>query len=340
MHIPDGFLTAGVTGITWAGAGLGVAAALRAEKADADPMPAGILGATAAFVFAAQMINIPVAPGISGHLVGAALAAVLLGPWRAVIVLAVVLAVQALLFQDGGITALGANTLDMGVAAALTGYAVAALASRWKQSLRASASSAACSAPSRPRWSSAALTGLWLGLSGLYPILPVVQLMLVSHVAIGLLEAALTGAVLATVVRWRPDLLRGLAGEPSSSSGLAVAGGLFGVAIAVAAFLSPFASALPDGLEHAAERLGFAGRASASWPAPFPDYALPFVSSPAIATAAAGLAGTVLAAVVAWGVSRGVRQPGHDAAIVRRPAPGASRAAWRWWCRPRSRRPA
>jgi cobalt/nickel transport system permease protein len=276
-------------------------------------MPAGILGATAAFVFAAQMINIPVAPGISGHLVGAALAAVLLGPWRAVIVMAVVLAVQALLFQDGGITALGANILDMGVAASLTGFAVASLASRWNAS---------------PRWHviggvlgafaatlvAAILTGLWLGLSGLYPILPVVQLMLVSHVAIGLLEAALTGAVLATVVRWRPDLLRGLAAESSSTGNIAaVAGGLLGVALAVAAFLSPFASALPDGLEHAAERLGFAGRSSAAWPAPFPDYTWPFLSSPAMATAVAGLAGTIMVAVVAWGVSRGVRQPGQDA---------------------------
>jgi cobalt/nickel transport system permease protein len=276
-------------------------------------MPAGILGATAAFVFAAQMINIPVAPGISGHLVGAALAAVLLGPWRAVIVMAVVLAVQALLFQDGGITALGANTLDMGVAASLTGFAVASLASRWNAS---------------PRWHviggvlgafaatlvAAVLTGLWLGLSGLYPILPVVQLMLVSHVAIGLLEAALTGAVLATVVRWRPDLLRGLAAESSSKGHIAaVAGGLLGVALAVSAFLSPFASGLPDGLEHAAARLGFAGRSSAAWPAPFPDYTLPFLSSPAMATALAGLAGTIMVAVVAWGVSRGVRQPGQDA---------------------------
>jgi len=115
------------------------------------------------------------------------------------------------------------------------------------------------------------------------------------------------------VVRWRPDLLRGVSGERSAASGLAVAGGLFGVAIAVAAFLSPFASALPDGLDHAAERLGFAGRAAASWPAPFADYAVPFLSSPAIATAAAGVAGTLLAAAVAWGVSRGVRQTGRDA---------------------------
>ena len=312
MHIPDGFLTAGVTGLTWAGAGIGVAAALRAEKADTNPMPAGILGATAAFVFAAQMINIPVAPAISGHLVGAALSAVLLGPWRAVIVMAVVLAVQALLFQDGGITALGANTLDMGVAASFTGFAVASLASRWRAGLRARVVGGVLGAFAATLVS-AVLTGLWLGLSGLYPIVPIVQVMLVSHVAIGLLEAALTGAVLATIVRWRPDLLRGLSGESSPASGFAVAGGLFGVAVAVAAFLSPLASSLPDGLDYAAGQLGFATRAAASWTAPFPDYALPFLSSPATATAAAGVIGTLLAALVAWGVSRGVRQPGHDA---------------------------
>ena len=312
MHIPDGFLTAGVTGITWAGAGIGVAAALRAEKADPNPMPAGILGATAAFVFAAQMINIPVAPGISGHLVGAALSAVLLGPWRAVIVMAVVLAVQALLFQDGGVTALGANTVDMGVAASLTGFAVAALASRWHGTLRARVVGGVLGAFAATLVA-AVLTALWLGLSGLYPLVPVVQLMLFSHVAIGLLEAALTGAVLATVVRWRPDLLRGLTGEPSAASGFAVAGGLLGVALAVAAFLSPFASALPDGLDYAARQLGFDHRAGAAWAAPFPDYALPFLSSPAVATAAAGVVGTLLAGLVAWGVSRGVRQPSHDA---------------------------
>jgi cobalt/nickel transport system permease protein len=180
MHIPDGFLSAGVTGITWAGAGLGVAAALRAEKADPNPMPAGILGATAAFVFAAQMINVPVAPGLSGHLVGAALSAVLVGPWRAVIVMAVVLAVQALLFQDGGMTALGANTFDMGVAASLAGFAVASLVSRWRQNLRARVIGGVLGAFAATLVA-AVLTGLWLGLSGLYPLVPVVQLMLVSH---------------------------------------------------------------------------------------------------------------------------------------------------------------
>jgi len=220
--------------------------------------------------------------------------------------------VQALLFQDGGITALGANTLDLGVAASLTGFAVASLASRSKNSLRARVVGGVLGAFAATLVS-AVLTGLWLGLSGLYPIVPVVQLLLVTHIAIGLLEAALTGAVLATVVRWRPDLVRGLSGEAPAASGVAVAGGLLGVGIAVAAFLSPFASTLPDGLDYAAEHLGFAGRAAAAWPAPFPEYALPFLSSPAVATAAAGVVGTLLAAAVAWGVSRGVRQPGRDA---------------------------
>jgi len=135
----------------------------------------------------------------------------------------------------------------------------------------------------------------------------------VSHVAIGLVEGALTGAVLATVARWRPDLLRGLAPGGGMASAGALAAGAFGVALAIAAFLAPFASALPDGLEHAAERLGFAGRATALLNAPFPDYVAPFLSSSGLATAAAGLAGTICAAGVAWAVSRGVRLPSHDA---------------------------
>jgi hypothetical protein len=157
----------------------------------------------------------------------------------------------------------------------------------------------------------AVLTALWLGLSGLYPVLPMVQFMLVTHVAIGLLEAALTGAVLVTVVRWRPDLLRGVSIDAPLASGGALVAGLFGVALAIAAFLSPFASLLPDGLEHAAERLGFSGRAASAWSAPFPDYAIPFVSSPAVATAVAGVVGTIGVAIVAWVVSRGLRPPDH-----------------------------
>jgi cobalt/nickel transport system permease protein len=224
------------------------------------------------------------------------------------IVMAVVLAVQALLFQDGGITALGANTTDMGVGASLAGYAVAALSARWVRSARGYVVGGVLGAFAATLVA-AVLTALWLGLSGLYPVLPIVQFMLVTHVAIGLLEAALTGAVLVTVVRWRPDLLRGLSAERSLSSAGALVAGLFGVALAIAAFLSPFASMLPDGLDHAAERFGFSGRAASAWTAPFPDYAMPFVSSPAVTTAVAGVVGTISVAIVAWGVSRRLRSP-------------------------------
>src|SRR5215210_7791815 len=115
MHIPDGFLAPEVavsTGVVAAGA---VGHALRRADRTLDERAVPLLGVTGAFVFAAQMLNFPVAGGTSGHFLGAALAAVLLGPWVACLVLAVVLSLQAFVFADGGITALGANVLNMGV---------------------------------------------------------------------------------------------------------------------------------------------------------------------------------------------------------------------------------
>jgi cobalt/nickel transport system permease protein len=308
VHIPDGFLSVGVATATWAAATAGVAAALRAEKTDSHRMPAGILGATAAFLFAAQMINIPIAPGVSGHLVGSALAAALLGPWRALIAMAVVLAIQAVLFQDGGIGALGANIIDMGVAGVAAGYATAALTARWLKSPRGFAAGAVVGA-FIATVAAAVLTGLWLGLSGLYPVGAIVQIMLVTHVAIGVLEAALTGAIVVTVLRWRPDLVRGLNTNHAISHPAAALVGILGVAIAIAAFVSPFASALPDGLEHVAGTLGIQGRAGAEWPAPFAGYSLPFAASSRVATAVAGTLGSVAVLILAVLISRGLRAP-------------------------------
>ena len=160
-------------------------------------MPAGVLGAAAAFVFAAQMINVPVAPATSGHLVGAALIAVLMGPWRGLIVMAVVLAVQALLFQDGGITALGANVTDMGLGGVFSGYAVAALITKGARSPRGYVIGGVLGAFAATLVA-ATLTAVWLGLSGLYPLRGILPVMLVTHALIGVLEAALTGAILVT----------------------------------------------------------------------------------------------------------------------------------------------
>ncbi|MEW5984035.1 MAG: energy-coupling factor ABC transporter permease [Acidobacteriota bacterium] len=312
MHLPDGFLTAGVMVGTWTATGAGVAAALRAERRDDHHMPAGVLGAVAAFIFAAQLVNVPVAPGTSGHLVGAALAAVLLGPWRATIVMTVVLAVQALMFQDGGLGALGANTLDMGIAAVFAGWTTASLTARWLPTPRGAVAGGVLGGFTATL-SSAALTSVWLGLSGLYPLGGIVRVMLFTHTFIGVLEALLTGAILTTVVRWRPDLVLGLQTRQQPAWGGALVLGSLSVAGIIAAFVAPFASGAPDGLEHAAERLGFGGRAAAWWTAPLPDYGLPFTMGPGLETALAGVAGTVMVAVVAWGVSRGVGTRRRDA---------------------------
>ena len=130
MHIPDGFLDPGVAAATGVVAGGAVAIGLRRAEATFDERRAPLLGVTAAFVFAAQMLNFPVAGGTSGHFLGAALATILLGPWLACVVLAVVLLVQAFLFADGGVSALGANVLNMGVIGALGAGLVMGVAMR------------------------------------------------------------------------------------------------------------------------------------------------------------------------------------------------------------------
>ena len=305
MHIPDGFLGAGVAAGTWAAGAGAVGWALRAERSLPERVPAGTLGALSAFVFAAQLVNVPLVPGTSGHLVGAMLAAALVGPWRGIVVMAVVLAVQALLFQDGGVTAFGANLLAMGAAGGLGGHAVASLVARLVPGVRGLVAGPVAGAFVGILLG-AALVALLLALSGLYPAPAVLPVMLALHVPIALLEAALTGAILATVLRWRPDLVRGLQGSRARSLAPEPVLGALAIALAVAAFLAPFASPLPDGLESVAERLGFAGAARALWPAPAPDYALPGGALGRAGTVLAGVVGTVVAAALAWGLSRGL----------------------------------
>jgi cobalt/nickel transport system permease protein len=299
MHIPDGFLSAGVAASSWTlGAG-SLAWALRAERTRADPTPAGKLGALAAFTFAAQLVNVPVLPGTSGHLVGATLAAAIVGPARGLLVMAVVLAVQALLFQDGGTLAYGANLLSMGVAGAIGGYAVCALVARVRPGVRGRVAGAVLGA-FFATLAGAGFVAAALAVSGLYPLAVVLPLMLSLHVPIALLEAALTGAILATLARSRPDLLHGL--QQADGQG-APAFGAFVIALAIAAFASPFASSLPDGLETAAQRLGFAAAAHPLWPAPIRSGSS-WLAASRVGSALLGLAGTLVAAALAWALTR------------------------------------
>jgi cobalt/nickel transport system permease protein len=209
VHIPDGFLSPEVAAVTGVAAIGAVAIGLRRANATLDDRRVPLLGVTAAFVFAAQMLNFPVAGGTSGHFLGAALAAVLLGPWLGCLVLAVVLSVQAFVFADGGITALGANVLNMGVIGALAVgglmYAARAMLGRSRAALLAITGVGAWLAV----MAGAAATAAELAISGTVPLATVLPAMLAVHAVIGLGEAVITVAAVSAVLASRPDLIGG-----------------------------------------------------------------------------------------------------------------------------------
>jgi cobalt/nickel transport system permease protein len=208
MHIPDGFLDPGVAAAAGVVAGGAVAIGLRRAEATFDERRAPLLGVTAAFVFAAQMLNFPIAGGTSGHFLGAALATALLGPWLACVVLAVVLLVQAFLFADGGISALGANVLNMGVLGGLGAGVILAVARRVLPRTR----TAFLAATAVAAWASvvlgAAACAVELAVSGTAPLGTVLPAMVGVHVLIGIGEAVITVAAVSAVLATRPDLAR------------------------------------------------------------------------------------------------------------------------------------
>ncbi|MGY1808415.1 energy-coupling factor ABC transporter permease [Blastococcus sp. SYSU D00669] len=211
MHVPDGFLDAGTSVATAAVAAGAVAVALRGARRELDERTTPLAGLTAAFVFAVQMMNFPVAAGTSGHLIGGALTAVLVGPWTAVLCLTVVLIVQALLFADGGLTALGTNVTLMAVVAVAVGYGTTRLLVRVLPRTRASLlASAGVGAFLSVPVAALAFVGLFaVGAVADVPLGAVTATMLGVHLLIGLGEAAITVAVLGAVLAVRPDLVHG-----------------------------------------------------------------------------------------------------------------------------------
>jgi cobalt/nickel transport system permease protein len=207
LHIPDGFLSPGVAAAAALLAVAAVARALRVADADLDEAKVPLLGVVAAFVFAAQMLNFPVAGGTSGHFLGATLAAVLLGPWLACLVMAVVLAVQALAFADGGITALGANVLNMGVLGALLAGFLVAGAMRLLPHTRAAFLGAVGAVAWLAVMLGAAATSIELAASDTVPLGTVLPAMLGVHALIGVGEAVITAAAVGAVLSARPDLV-------------------------------------------------------------------------------------------------------------------------------------
>lgn len=329
MHIPDGFLSTEVAAACAVPAVAGVGYGLRRARLDLDDRRIPLLGVTGAFVFAAQMLNFPVAGGTSGHFLGAALAALLLGPWLAAVVLAVVLLLQALLFADGGITALGANVLNMGLLGGLTVGGLMrgarAVLPRRRSTLLAIAGAGAWLAV----MVGAAATSIELALSDTVPLGTVLPPMLGVHALIGVGEAVITVAAVSALLATRPDLLalpglgpRELAPATARRRRVPV-GVVVGVGLSVAVGLglavSPWASSSPDGLERVARDERFADRgrlARIQEDAPVPDYVVPGIANERLATGVAGFGGTLIVFFAGWGVARAVRRAGESGGPV------------------------
>lgn len=297
MHLPDGFLSARVALGYGLAAGVAVTAACYRLRVRSEPQNRALLGVTAAFVFAAQMVNFPVVAGTSGHLVGSALAASLLGLPSALIVMTSVLFVQCFMFGDGGVLSLGANVFNMGVVSCWVAACVfRSLCGRTPSPTRRVASVAFAA------WCAtlfgAASCAEQLALSGAARWSLVLPAMLSVHALIGAGEALITALIIATVLRFRPELL-----EPAPLSKRArtapFAWGL-GLALVIAALLAPVAASEPDGLMRVAAELGFSNSQRPGLASPLAGYGLPGLRSGLLTTLLAGCLGTLLLFGMCW----------------------------------------
>jgi cobalt/nickel transport system permease protein len=294
MHIPDGFLdarTAITTGI-FSFSGLGVALRDASRHVQSRQIP--LIGLTAAFIFVAQMINFPVASGTSGHLLGATLAAVLLGPSAAVIVMSCVLIIQALIFADGGLLALGANVFNMAVVAPTCAYLVYRMLRRLFRDQRGQLVSASIAA-----WCSTVVAAIFcageLALSGTVAWNLALPAMAGIHSLIGVGEAVITMMVLAAIGNTRPELLNENGDRSIRREQKTVYAYLTIVILGLLILVVPFASKLPDGLERVAQSLGFQYKSNIPPPisAPLKEYGFPGLESLAGASTVAGLVGAL-----------------------------------------------
>lgn len=306
LHIPDGFLSTPIALIGWVLAVIIIAMALRQTRNQLGERQVPILGVMAAFIFAAQAINFPVAGGTSGHLLGGALAAIVLGPWAAVLVMTAVIGLQALIFQDGGLLALGWNIINMGVLTAFLGVFVYRLVEKLMGRSQTSLIVGGALAAWISVEAGAITTALQLALSGTSPIGIAMPAMVGVHALIGLGEAIITAGALLVIERTRPDLLAMGERAPGTRSAAWVASGLV-VAVCVAA-LSFLASPAPDGLERVATDNGFIGAALGPVYNILPDYTVPFISNELLSGIVAVIFGTLLVFAIATLIGRTVRR--------------------------------
>ena len=307
MHIPDMVLSPSVALATGVVGTAGFSYGLRRLERQSGEKTVVLMGMMSAFLFAAQMVNFPVFPGVSGHLLGGLLASVLLGPWAGACAVGAVLIVQCLVFSDGGLTALGANFINMGLIGSIGGYAIYAAVRRLIGGRAGVLLGAMIAA-----WLSVILAAgafaIELAAGGRNAFLPVLSWMALVHAVIGVGEAVITGIVVRFVLLTRPDLLYEAEESPLGRGArwgqVALAG--LATSLAVAVFLAPFAYDRPDGLEHVGAKLGFLpAQAPALFQSWIPDYQLSMLGDHfRLATAIAGALGTIVVfavgSVLAW----------------------------------------
>jgi cobalt/nickel transport system permease protein len=332
MHAPDGFLEPPVAAVTAVLSAVILMFALRQSRRELKDKQLPLAGITAAFIFAAQMFNFPVASGTTGHLLGGALAAILLGPATGSLVVAIVVIVQALLFADGGLSALGYNVMNMAIVPAFGGYALFLVFRRIMPTnsggiVGATGLAAAFSVV----LSAMAFSIEWLfGASAPVPFDNVFTAMVGVHLLIGIGEGVISALAMAAVLASRPDLVYGIrdldqeafAERTRVSTRAFVIGGVLTAAL-VAIVVSQFAADDPDGLEKVSIEEGFASEATdhALDSSIFADYATSGVDNETLSLAIAGLCGTVITLAVGYGVFRAVRgtrreQPEDEPAVA------------------------
>ncbi|MBB6078058.1 energy-coupling factor ABC transporter permease [Streptomyces paradoxus] len=339
MHVPDGFIdapTSAATGVIAAGA---VAVSLRGARRELDERTAPLAGLVAAFIFAVQMLNFPVAAGTSGHLLGGALAAILVGPYTGVLCVSVVLLMQGILFADGGLTALGVNITNMAIVTTVVAYALfrglVKVLPRTRRSVTAAAFVAALvSVPA----AALAFTLMYaVGGTTDVSIGKVATAMVGVHVLIGIGEAVITALTVGAVIAVRPDLVYGARGltqklklrvngelvdapgaDPvpaaaRTSHRKVWAGGL-AASLVLAGFVSFYASANPDGLEKVAADHGIDKKAEehAVAGSPLADYGVEDVDDDRLSGGLAGVIGVGVTVVAGTGVFWAVRRRRTD----------------------------
>jgi cobalt/nickel transport system permease protein len=306
MHIPDGMLsnaTVAVTGVASLGyVGYGVAWI----RKHFDQRKVVLMAVTAALIFALQMLNFPVAAGTSGHFAGGALAAILLGPFAAGIVMTTVLLIQAVVFADGGILALGANVFNLAVVAPLVGWGTWRLFLSFGDSKALKVAGAFVAS-----WVSLVVASIFaaieIWISGNAQILVVLGAMGFWHAIIGIGEGIITAGLVAYVLQVRPDLLTESAAQGKRGiRNLAIGFAVFAI---VAAGISFLASGSPDGLEfvYFEQGVGAEFEEMALLSSPIPDYVVPGLSNETLAGILAGIVGVIITGVLLYAFGVAVR---------------------------------